>query len=110
MIKDEFQITKTLYRAIDRIIRFTNGMDNIEDLTSNLMAWDAVKMNLVLIFETDSKIDSDFRKKHRQIAWEQIENYKFDLENTYLGFNKDEIWRAIHDKFPSIKKQIETII
>jgi uncharacterized protein with HEPN domain len=110
MIKKELQNTKILYGAIDRIIEFTKEMKNAEDLISNMMAWDAVKMNLVLMFETSLKIDLNFRRKYKNIEWEQIENYKSTLENSYLGFDKNEIWFAIHDKFPSFKREFETIV
>ena len=63
MSKDEIQKIKILHEALNKILDFTKDMTSVEDLTSNIMAWDAVKMNLVVIYETDLKIDPQFKEK-----------------------------------------------
>jgi uncharacterized protein with HEPN domain len=110
MSKEEIQKIKTLYDAINKILEFTNDMTSAEDLTSNIMAWDAVKMNLVVIYETDLKIDPEFKKKHNNVEWDQIKDNKPIIESRYLGFNSEEIWKAINGKLPEFKKQIESIL
>ncbi len=53
---------KTIYEAVNKILEFTSGMKSEDDLTSHIMAWDAVKMNLVVIYETDLKISNEIKK------------------------------------------------
>jgi uncharacterized protein with HEPN domain len=109
MDKGELVKIKIIHEALHKILEFTNGMMNAEDLTSNIMAWDAVKMNLVVIYETDLKIDPEFKKKYQNVNWDQIKDNKSILENNYLGFDSNEIWKAIQYKMPEFKKQIEAI-
>ncbi len=110
MDKAELQKIKILHEAIIKIFDFTKGMKSVDDLTSNIMAWDAVKMNLVVIYETDLKIAPEFKMKHKNVDWDQIKDNKPILESTYLGFDSDEIWKAIQNKMPQFKKQIEEIL
>jgi len=110
MSKEEIQKIKTLYEALHKILEFTKDMTSVEELTSNIMAWDAVKMNLVVIYETDLKIDSEFKERYKNVDWEQIKDNKPILENSYIGFDSEEIWKAINEKMPLFKKQIEGLI
>jgi uncharacterized protein with HEPN domain len=110
MSKEDIQKIKILYEALNKILDFTKDMASVDDLTSNIMAWDAVKMNLVVIYETDMKIGPEFKKNHQSVEWEQIKDNKSILESRFLGFDADEIWKAIHGKLPEFKKQIEGIL
>ena len=110
MSKEEIQKIKIIYEALNKILEFTKDMANVEDLTSNIMAWDAVKMNLVVIYETDLKISPEFKKKYQFVEWDQIKDNKLILESRYLGFDSDEIWKAIQGKLPEFKNQIASIL
>ncbi len=110
MSKEEIQKIKILHEALNKILDFSKDMTSAEDLTSNIMAWDAVKMNLVVIYETDLKIDPEFKVRYKNVDWEQIKDNKPILENNYIGFDSEEIWKAIHEKMPVFKKQIEGLI
>jgi uncharacterized protein with HEPN domain len=110
MDKAELLKIKILLEAINKILTFTKGMVSVEDLTSNIMAWDAVKMNLVVIYETDLKIDPEFKMKYNSVDWDRIKKNKPILENYYIGFDSDEIWKAIHEKMPEFRAQLEKII
>ena len=110
MDKDNIQKVKYLNEAINKIFEFTRGMESAGDLTSNIMAWDAVKMNLVVIYEMYLKLGDDFKTKNNMVDWKQIEIHKPMLESPYLGFDSEEIWKAILDQMPVFKKQIESLL
>ncbi|MFN8257794.1 MAG: HepT-like ribonuclease domain-containing protein [Bacteroidales bacterium] len=110
MNKDEIQKVNYLNEAIHKIFEFTSGMKSAEDLTSNIMAWDAVKMNLVVIYEMYLKLGNEFKMKYNQVDWKQVEIHKPILESPYLGFDSEEIWKAIKDKMPEFKNQIENLL
>ncbi len=109
MDKAELVKIKILHEAINKILTFTAGMESVDDLTSNIMAWDAVKMNLVVIYETYLKIDPEFKIRYNSVDWDQIKNNKPILENYYIGFDSDEIWKAIHEKMSEFMAQLEKI-
>ena len=100
---------KIIYDAVNKILEFTKGMYNVTDLTSNVMAWDAVKMNLVLIYETYLKLNGEIKNQYSSVPWHEIEEHKPILESQYLGFDSEEIWRVIHEKMPEFKDQLDKI-
>jgi len=109
-MEKELAKIKTLHKAVCKILKFIEGFDNVEELTSHTMAWDAVKMNLVLIYETYLKLNGDVKEKYRSVPWHEIEDHKPKLENQYLGFDSDEIWRVVHDRMPEFKEQLKRVI
>ncbi len=109
-MKKEIKKIKTLYSAVCKILKFTDGFNNVEELTSHTMAWDAVKMNLVVIYETYLKLSNEIKEKYSSVPWHEIEAHKPKLENQYLGFDSDEIWKVVHDRMPEFKNQLNEVV
>jgi len=109
-MENEIAKIKVMYEAVNKILDFTKGIKSAEELTSDIMVWDAVKMNLVVIYETDLKIADEIKKKYSSVEWHQIKENKPILESRYLGFDGVEIWKAIEEKMPKFKKQLEEIV
>jgi uncharacterized protein with HEPN domain len=101
---------KIIYEAIKKILEFTKGLKSVEELTSNLLVWDAVKMNLVVIYETDIKLSVESKEKYSSVEWHKIQEYKPNVMNIYLGFDSDVIWKLIWEEIPEFKKRIEEIL
>ena len=76
-------------------------------MTSNPMACDAIKMNLVVIAEMDTKIKPEIKEKFNTVDWYKIKENKSNIISIYLGFDPDEIWKAIKEKMPDFKTQLE---
>jgi len=110
MIEAEKSKIRVLYEAILKIERFTEDMENADDLTSNDLVWDAVKMNLVVIAEMDLKISPEIKDKYNTVDWYKIQENKPNIISKYLGFDHHEIWKAVHEKLPDFKKQLETVL
>ena len=110
MEETELLKIKMLYEAINKIQRFTEDMKDVSDLTSNDLVWDAVKMNLVLIAEMDMKISQEIKTKYNSVDWYKIQENKPNIVSKYLGFDHNEIWRAINEKMPGFKKQLEAVL
>lgn len=109
-MENEIAKIKVMYEAVNKILEFTKGINSAEELTSDILVWDAVKMNLVVIYETDLKIAEEVKKKYNSVEWHQIKENKPILESQYLGFDGIEIWKAIEGKMPQFKKQLEEIV
>ncbi|MBN1251356.1 MAG: DUF86 domain-containing protein [Bacteroidales bacterium] len=106
----ELNKIKAIYEAINKILQFTKDMVSIEELESNLMAWDAVKMNLVVIDEMDSKIDAEIKEHYNSVDWHKIKEAKPYVNSKYLGFDIEEIWLVIKEKMPDFKLQLERVL
>jgi uncharacterized protein with HEPN domain len=110
MIEAEKSKIKVLYEAILKIERFTEDMESADDLISNDLAWDAVKMNLVVIAEMDMKISPEIKEKYNTVDWYKIQENKPNIISKYLGFDHNEIWKAIKHKMPEFKTQLEIVL
>ena len=108
----ELELTKikVLYEAVNKILQFTKDISGIKELKSNLLVWDAVKMNLIVIDEMDSKIKKETKEKLDNINWGKIKEIRPYILNPLLGFDVDEIWKVIKGKMPSFKFQLEKVI
>jgi len=76
MIESELSKIKTLYEAVNKILQFTKDISGVKELESNLLVWDAVKMNLVVIDEMDSKIDINTKEQFKNINWNKIKEIR----------------------------------
>lgn len=110
MIEEELSKIKMLYEALLKIEKFTEDMKDVDDLIANDLVWDAVKMNLVVIAEMDMKIKPDIKEKFNSVDWYKIQENKPNIISQYLGFDKNEIWKAINEKLPGFKKQLENVL
>lgn len=110
MDQKEMDKIRIMYDALSKILQFTKGIQNVDELTSNLLVWDAVKMNLIVIYETDLKLSPEIKKEFKQVEWHKIQDYRPDVMNIYLGFNSKVIWKIIWEEVPVFKNKIELIL
>jgi uncharacterized protein with HEPN domain len=110
MDRDEMDKIRLIFEAMNKILEFTKGMKDVDELTSNLLVWDAVKMNLIVIYESDLKLNPETKEKFKSVAWHKIQDYKPNVINIYLGYNSELIWKLIWEEIPFFKKQIEEIL
>jgi len=110
MEEQELQKIKTLYEALNKIQQFTEDLNSPQELVDNPLIWDAVKMNLVLVAEMDAKIKPEIKEKYSSIDWYKIKENKPNLISQFLGFDADEVWKAIYEKLPEFKKQLEEVL
>jgi uncharacterized protein with HEPN domain len=109
-MKTEIAEIKVIYDAVRKILKFTEGIKSAKELKKHTMAWDAVKMNLVVIYETYLKLGNDVKEKFDSIPWHEIEVYKPRIENQFIGFDADEIWKVIQGRMPEFKGQLKEIV
>lgn len=106
----ELQKIKILYNALDKIQKFTEDIKSASELLENPIIWDAVKMNLVLVAEIDRKIPPEIKKNYNSVPWNKIRENKPHIVSEFLGFDADEVWKAINEKLPAFKKQLEDVL
>lgn len=110
MEEQELQKIRTLYNALDKIQKFTEDIHSADELLANPLIWDAVKMNLVLVAELDQKISPAIKEHYNSVPWNKIREHKPHIVSEFLGFDADEVWKAINEKLPNFKKQLEELL
>jgi len=110
MVDEELDKIKMIYQAISKILQFTSEIKSVDELTENLLVWDAVKMNLVVIYESYLKLNPETTKKYNSVEWHKIEEHSPNVMNIYLGFDSKVIWNLVWEEIPEFKKRLEEIL
>lgn len=98
-----------IIEAIDRILKFTDGMTATE-FYDNEMAQFAVIKNFEIIGEASYRLSKDLRDQHSEVEWKKIMAFRHILVHDYYKINLEVVWRAIQNKIIGLKTQIEEII
>jgi uncharacterized protein with HEPN domain len=109
-MKEELDKIILIYQAISKIQQFTEGMKSVDELISDLLVWDAVKLNLIVIYETYLKLALETKEKYNSVDWNKIEETSPNVMNLYFGFDSKYIWNLIWKEIPEFKKRMEEIL
>jgi uncharacterized protein with HEPN domain len=100
---------KDILDAIDSIESFVSGMDlamfQADDKTSS-----AVMRKLEIIGEATKQVPDEIRKAHAAIPWKEMAGMRDRLIHFYFGIDYQLIWRAIKERLPQIKGEIDKIM
>ena len=100
-------LVEDIGEAIERIQRYTRGI-SYEAFLKDTMVQDAVVRNLEIIGEAAKGFSVNFRKKHKNIAWQDIAGMRDRLIHHYTGVNWSIVWDVIQAKLPELKDRMET--
>lgn len=70
----------------------------------------AFARSLEIIGEATKYLPSDFKRKHKDIAWKEIAGMRDKLIHHYFGVDYDVVWDAVTDDVPQLHKMIEQMI
>jgi len=97
-----------IIEAIDRILKFTDGM-TVTEFYDNEMAQFAVIKNFEIIGEASYRLSRDLRDQHDEVEWKKIMAFRHILVHDYYKIDLEVVWRAIQNKIIDLKAQIEEI-
>ena len=101
---------ETLVEAIDKIEEYSNEFDDAEEFYHDSKSFDATMMQFVIIGETISRLDEDFKNSQNQIPWQKIKDFRNIIAHDYFGIDPEEIWDIVNKKLLPLKKEILKII
>ncbi len=100
----------TIIEAIEKIEEYSNIFKNGESFHHDSKSFDVTMMQFIVIGEMIDKIDEIFKRKHSQIAWGKIKNFRNIIAHNCFGIDADEIWDIIENKIKPLKKDLLKII
>ncbi len=109
MIKDPLIYLEQINEAIEIIEKYTVGMKKISFIRPSAVQ-DAVILRLEIIGEAARVTPEDFQKKHKEIPWRKIADFRNKLIHDYFGVDFDLVWNILQKDLPKLKKQIEEIL
>jgi len=94
--------------ALDKIVRFTDGMSRDNFLTDERTI-DAVVRNLEIVGEAVRQLPESFKDRHRQIQWWQIAGMRNRIVHDYFGVDHEIIWQVVSISVPELRARIVSL-
>ena len=95
--------------AIDRIFRFVNETDYGQFENDEVLQFAIIK-NFEIIGEAAYQLPKDLRASNDKIEWRKVIAFRHILVHDYYQVNTEIIWKAIENKLPDMKTEIENMI
>ena len=109
MFETDIEKINAMCTASDKILSFAEPIASVEEIDKDLMRYDAIIMNLFLIYELNLKLSSQIKEQNPRIQWWQINDYRNKAQNEYFGVNKEEVWHIIKNILPVFNKELKGI-
>lgn len=108
-MRDYTLYLKDILAAIESIERFTAGMDldafQVDDKTTS-----AVIRKLEIIGEAVKQIPDEIRQRYTQVPWREMAGMRDKLIHFYFGVDYRLVWKAIKERLPQVKREIQEIL
>jgi len=99
-----------LLESIDKIKLYSQDFIDADNFYHDQKSFDASMMQFVVIGETISRLDADFKDTHNHIPWQKIKDFRNIIAHDYFGIDADEIWDIINEKLLPLKSDIELLV
>jgi len=109
MSKTDLQLL-TILDAIEKIELYTKDFQDADSFYHDQKSFDASMMQFIIIGESISRIDDDYKRTNNSIPWNKIKNFRNIVAHDYFGIDADEIWDIIKTKLVPLKNDIEKLI
>ncbi len=107
-MRDDRLRLQDIVDAIQRIERYSKQGRHAFDQNELIRVW-AIH-HLQMIGEAASAISESFRTAHPDIAWPQIVAMRNILIHEYFGVDPEEVWSAVENDLPSLKRAIQAAL
>ena len=100
-----------ILNAIDRIGRYTSGMNELEFLDNELVQ-DAVIRNIEIIGEASNniqRVDAEFAAQHDDILWLVMYTMRNRVSHGYDKIDLELVWRTLQGNLPNLHAQISAL-
>jgi uncharacterized protein with HEPN domain len=97
-----------ILEAVDKIERFTDGMDYAEFVEDSKTV-DAVLRNFEVIGEAAKNIPEDVRQEYGDVPWSEMAGMRDKLIHGYATVELQIVWTTIQEELPTLGPQIESV-
>lgn len=100
-----------ILQAVERIDRYTSGLDLAGFLASELVQ-DAVIRNIEVIGEASNKVlrvAPDFASRNDDIPWRVLYTMRNRVSHAYDKVDLEIVWKAIRDDLPELYQRVRTL-
>ena len=108
-MRDQRLYLKDILAAADSIDEFTRGM-SLETFQADDKTVSAVLRKLEVIGEAVKQIPDNLRDKWPGIPWKEMAGMRDKLIHFYFGVDHGLVWKAIKQRLPQIRAEIEKML
>lgn len=97
-----------ILRAMERIDRYTAGLDEAAFLNSELVQ-DAVLRNIEIVGEASNNIQRtapEFASRHASIPWQVMYTMRNRISHGYDKVDLEIVWKTIHRDLPILRSSV----
>lgn len=107
--KDESVYLKHILDSIEKIEEYTKEVEE-DKFARNTLIQDGVIRQLEIIGEAGRRISQDFRKRYKDIPWEDITGMRDKLIHGYFGVDLQTVWDTVKKDIPVLEREIKKIL
>ena len=96
--------------AAEKVVRFTDGLNDVESFAADEKTVDAVIRNIQIIGEAARHIPSDVQARHPTIEWAGMRGMRNILVHDYAGILLDQVWAVVQYRIPGLIASLHTIL
>lgn len=108
-MKDDKFYSEHMLDAVSAIREYVAGFSEAQFKKTRLVQ-DGVIRQVLIIGEAAKKVSDGFKKKHKELPWQDMAGMRDKLVHDYFGVDIDEVWKTAKNDIPELKKYLETIL
>ena len=107
-MRDDAERLRDILEAIERIEKYkARGREAFHN-DELVQTWTV--HHIQIVGEAVRKLSDDLRKRHPEVPWLQITAMRNVLVHDYFTVDLEEVWVAIEQDLPELKRKIEAIL
>jgi uncharacterized protein with HEPN domain len=99
-----------ILQAIERIARYTAGMNEAEFVNSELVQ-DAVIRNIEIIGEASNnlqRVAPEFAARHNDIPWQIMYAMRNRVSHAYDKVDAEIVWKTVQEDLPALHTKVQS--
>jgi uncharacterized protein with HEPN domain len=105
-MKDDLVYIEHIQASVDRILRYSEGLD-FNSFLKNHLVQDAIVRQLEIIGETTKRISHDFKDRNPQIPWKIMSGMRDKLIHDYIEVDFNMVWSTAIKDIPELNNLLK---